>query len=93
MSRSSHGPSATSRYIFYEDSTFALQFKSTRFGVFEYGGRFVRTDAKIQLSFNGRGVAWSREASGTLNGDALSVTYNAIMSLSDFVDGVYLRAR
>jgi hypothetical protein len=70
-----------------------LQFNSGIFGFFEYGGRFARMNSGIALSFNDSSIGGPWEAAGTLNGDALSVTYNSIMSFSDFIDGVYLLSR
>jgi hypothetical protein len=83
----------SSRYVFYADSTFALQFNSATFGPFEYGGHFVRTNAGIKLNFDGWNVVGPWEASGIMNADALTVTYNSSMSLSDFIDGVYVLSR
>jgi hypothetical protein len=82
-----------SRYVFYEDSTFALQFSSPRFGLFEYNGRYSRTDSKIELSFFDSNTAGPWDATAALNGGEMSVTYNVVMSLADFVDGVYVQSR
>jgi hypothetical protein len=88
-----HGGLLGSRYVFYEDSTFALQFSSPRFGLFEYDGRYSRTDSKIELSFFDSNTAGPWNATAALNGDKMSVTYNIVMSFADFVDGVYLQSR
>jgi hypothetical protein len=93
VSAAVHGAPITSRYVFYANSTFALQFNSAILGFFEYRGRFVRTDSEITLSFNDSSIGGSWEAIGTLNGDVLSVAYNSIMSLSDFIDGDYMLSR
>jgi hypothetical protein len=77
------------RYVFYEDSTFGLQFSSQRWSFFEYTGRFARRDSLITFDWGGWSTAWG--ATGTLKGDSLTVSYNLIMQLTDFVDGVYVR--
>jgi hypothetical protein len=82
-----------SRYVFYEDSTFALQFYSASRGQFEYTGRVARADSVLDLRFDGASIAGPWIATGTLRGDTLSVSYNQIMVSSDFADGNYLRAR
>lgn len=88
-----HRSPLLSRYVLYPDSTFALQFSSGRFGLFEYAGRFSRTNAGIKLSFDAWSTAGPWEATATLDGDAVNVTYNLVMSFADFVDGVYVRSR
>jgi hypothetical protein len=90
MVASYHGK-LVSRYVFYADSSFALQFSSARFGFFEYDGRFSRTDSLITFNWNGWSAAGRWEATGTLRGDELRVRYNLIMWLTDFIDGVYVR--
>lgn len=88
-----HGHPLSSRYVFYEDSTFGLQFNSAVAGPFEYAGRFSRVNSTIKFSFVGWSVAGPWDAVGTLSGDTLSVTYNSVMSFSDFIDGAYIRSR
>ncbi|MGH7711628.1 MAG: hypothetical protein ACREOG_10100 [Gemmatimonadaceae bacterium] len=88
-----HGGKLVSRFVFYADSTFGLQFSSLRFGFFEYGGRFTRADSIISFDWDGWSSAGKWGATGTLRGDELSVKYNIIMALTDFIDGVYLRVR
>jgi hypothetical protein len=85
-----HG-SLFSRYMLYEDSTFSLQFESVAFGPFEYPGKFTRTDTLITFAFFAASTAGRWEAKGVLKGNALSVQYNLIMAMSDFIDGVYVR--
>jgi hypothetical protein len=88
-----HGGLVASRYVFYEDSTFALQFSSPRFGLFEYDGRYSRTDSKIELGFFGSNTAGPWNATADLNGGEMRVTYNSVMSMADFVDGLYVQPR
>jgi hypothetical protein len=87
-----HGHPLSSQYVFYEDSTFGLRFNSAVAGSFEYAGRFSRVSSTIKFSFAGWSVAGPWEATGTLSGDTLNVTYNSVMSFSDFIDGAYIRA-
>lgn len=88
-----HGGKILSRYVFYPEGGFALQFLSARFGFFEYTGRFTRADARITFDWDGWSAAGKWEARGLLQGDLLSVSYNVVMWLTDFVDGDYIRVR
>jgi hypothetical protein len=82
-----------SRYVLYEDSTFALQFSSVKTGFLAYLGRYVRTDTVMTFNFNDENAAGAWRAVGTLHGDSISVSYNIVMYLADFVDDVYVRSR
>ena len=84
-----HGASLSSRYVLYDDSTFALEFASVRFGVFAYAGRFTRVDSRITFQWEGWSTAGPWGAEGTLRGDSLSVKYNLVMQMTDFIDGTY----
>jgi len=77
---------ASSRYVLYDDSTFALEFTT---GV--YLGRYRRTDSRIVFSWEGWSTMGPWGAEATLRGDSLKVTYNVVMAMSDFVDGTYIR--
>ena len=87
-----HGGTLRSRFILGEEGGFSLEFFSPNFGMFEYPGRYSRDGTALELDFDG----WSRAgpwlATGTLEGDSLTVTYNVVMMLSDFVDGTYVLA-
>jgi hypothetical protein len=87
-----HG-TLSSHYVLYDDSAFALQFVSGRFGRFEYAGRYTRAGDRVALSFDGWSTAGAWEATAVLRGDSLSVKYNTVMMLSDFMDGSYVRQR
>ncbi len=87
-----HQSQVASRYVFYDDGTFGLQFSSVRWGFFEYPGRFIRADSLIMFDFGGRSTAGPWDASGTVRGDSLMVRYNELMLHSDFADGWYVRA-
>ena len=84
-----------SRYVLHQDSTFALQYLKApdgpccRWDFFEYTGRYARVNASIRLDFGGSSQAGEWLATGTIQGDSLVVTYNLVMVLSDFEDGVY----
>jgi hypothetical protein len=86
-----HGGVPTSRFVFYDDGRFGLQFSSPRFGFFEYGGTYARAGSQITFGWDGWSIAGPWGASGTLRGDTLHVSYNTIMQLSDFIDGDYVR--
>jgi len=81
-----------SRYVLYEDSTFALQYLRADRGGFEYRGRYSRADPVIVFDFNDSNLAGPWQALGAVRGDSLVVRYNDVMSLADFEDGVYVRA-
>ena len=87
------GSPFSSRYVFYDDSTFSLQFSTQGYGNFEYTGRFTRAESSITFAFDGSSIAFPWVATGTLAGDSLSVAYNDLMQHSDFVNGVYVRMR
>ena len=88
-----HGARLASRFVLYDDSTFALQFASGLFGTFEYGGRFTRADSQITFIWKGWSAAGAWGAEGTLHGNSLTVAYNDIMQLTDFIDGTYRLSR
>lgn len=80
----------SSRYVLYEDSTFALQFAGA-VRVLEYQGRYTRADSTITFDWDGWSLAGPWGATGQLSGDSLAVKYNVIMMLTDFMDGTYVR--
>ena len=74
------------RYVFYNDSTFALQ------GPFpDFPGKYSRADSLVTFHFAGWSPAGALGADGILRGDSLIVKYSLVMLLSDFEDGVFLR--
>ena len=87
-----HRGALPSRYVLYRDGTFGLQFSSPRFGFFEYTGRYTRAQSVITFDWDGWSTAGRWEASGTLRGDTLAVRYNLIMTMTDFVEGEYVRS-
>jgi hypothetical protein len=82
---------ARSRYVLYEDSSFALQYLQSS-GFFEYTGRYSRASERIDFDFDGSGSAGPWQATGTIRGDSLVITYNLLMQLDDFENGVYVLA-
>ena len=87
-----HNGMLMSRFVLYNDGTFALQFMSGRVGFFDYKGSYVRADASVGFTWEGWSTAGPWGATGTVRGDTLHVAYNNIMMLSDFVDADYVRA-
>jgi hypothetical protein len=83
---------AHSRYLFFENAgRFVLQYQNPVWGTHDYPGRFIRSGDTIDFHFEGWSVAGPWEATGTLRGDSLIVSYNSVMSWSDFEDGAYVR--
>jgi hypothetical protein len=78
-----------SRFVLYDNGAFVLQYV----GRGEYRGRYAEDKGVITFEWDGWSVAGPWGATGALSDDSLSVRYNLIMQLSDFEDGVYLRAR
>jgi len=87
-----HGSALYSRFVLYDDGTFALQYSSANFGFFDYRGTYTGETA-LEFQWEGWSTAGPWGASGTLDGETLSVKYNLIMQLTDFEDGVYTRER
>jgi hypothetical protein len=71
------------RYILYEDGTFTWDLEGS-----VYHGRYAGPTTAIAFSFDGD-PNWA--AVGTLRGETLTVTVNALMSTADFPSGVYTR--
>ncbi|MEP6507451.1 MAG: hypothetical protein ABJC63_04425 [Gemmatimonadales bacterium] len=84
-----HGGILVSRYVLYDDGSFALQFASPAYGLFEYLGKYVRSDNEIRLFFNDANLGGPWEALGTVEGTRIRVVYNGIMIGADFENGVY----
>ena len=73
-----------SRVVLYDNGAFELQYPSLGVG---YRGRHVDANGVITFEWEGTG-GW--DATGTLQGDSLTVRYNLNMQLSDFEDAVYV---
>ena len=73
-----------SRYVINADGSFALVIDG-----YELRGRYTEAEGRITFDFE-----WNNQAAGATGyfvGDAMTVTYNTMMSLSDFENGVYVR--
>jgi hypothetical protein len=81
-----------SRYVVYEDGSFAKQFFCCTWVFSELTGRYVRTGSLITFTFDDRGDGRHRAAEGVIGGDSLTVTYNLELTGVGFIGGVYLRA-
>ncbi|MGI9141028.1 MAG: hypothetical protein ACR2GJ_07970 [Gemmatimonadaceae bacterium] len=76
--------SQPSRYVLYEDGSFALQYPG-----FEYPGTWSQKDEVITFTFQ----RWPWEAIGLLYGNHMSIEYNLDMVwMGDFVSQVYVRS-
>ena len=80
-----------SRYVLYDDGTFALQFADVDGKVYEYLGRYLLAGADVSFAFWQESLAGPYGATATIAGDRLSVRYSDIMHESDFIDAVYVR--
>jgi hypothetical protein len=76
-----------SRYLLYENGSFALQYASA----LEYRGTYREASGVVTFEWEGSSAAGPWGATGSLTGDSLAVRYNLIMQLSDFEDAVYTR--
>ena len=88
-----HGSPLASRYVLYDDGTFALQYSSANYPFSELRGAYKEANALITFEWEGWNIAGPWGATGSLSDDSLSVRYNLIMQWPDFEDGVYIRAR
>jgi len=78
---------SASRYVLYDDGTFALVFPSLQ--NWELRGRYREASGRITFDFD-----WNAQRAGAtavLAGNSMTVTYNEMMYMSDFENGVYLR--
>ena len=83
---------AVSRFVFYKDGTFSLQFSNSIFGFFEYKGTYAPYAAGIDLEFNDGDLGGAWNATGILTGNSLQVNYNPIMIGADFNNGRYVES-
>ena len=83
-----------SRYVLYDDDTFALQFLLSQ-GSFQYRGTYTKANTLITFHWqdNQNVPAPWRPSSGTLTDDSLAVQYDVIMNLDGFEDAVYVRTQ
>jgi hypothetical protein len=78
----------TSQFVLYDDGGFVMQYLSI--GA-DYRGGYTEANGAVSFAWEGWSVAGSWGATGTLQGDSLTVHYNSIMQLTDFADAVYVR--
>jgi hypothetical protein len=79
------GTPRPSRFLLFEDGTFALQYA----GGGEYRGMYHTNAGTITFDWEDSNRAGPWGATGQLNGDTLTVRFNLVMGLADFEDGVY----
>lgn len=86
-----HGGVLNSRYVMYDDRTFALQYASPRFGNFEYRGTYVEANGEVVFDWEGSLGVWA--ATAIITDQSLTVSYNFRMQMDDFENGVFVRVR
>lgn len=60
-------------------------------GIAVHTGTYTRENSVIDFDFDAWSAAGPWEATGTLENDSLHVSYNAVMILTDFESGTYVR--
>jgi hypothetical protein len=80
----------SSRFILYDNGSFMLEYPAVNGA---YRGKYTESNGAINFEWEGWSRAGPWGASGTINGDALSVEYNLIMMLTDFEDAAYTLVR
>jgi hypothetical protein len=82
-----------SRFVLYENGAFGLQYPSIGAGGYEYRGQYQKANGVIMFlfEFQGRsvGTPWD-DATGTLEGNLLTVQYHEQMKHADFENAVYV---
>jgi dipeptidyl aminopeptidase/acylaminoacyl peptidase len=84
-----HSSGLLSRYVLYSDGSFELHYRSGFLRILLYRGRYTREGPELSFDFATQSVAGPWQATGTLDGERLTIQYNQIMMWSDFEDGVY----
>lgn len=79
---------AASRFLLYDDGTFALQYVTVPG---DYRGTYAERDGAIAFQWDERSNAGAWTADGTLTSETLSVHFNVLMQMDDFEDAVYTR--
>jgi hypothetical protein len=77
-----------SRFVVYDNGAFVLQYPSL--GELGYRGGYRDANGVIVFEWEGWSVAGPWGATGTLEGQSLTVRYNEIMQHTDFEDAVYV---
>jgi hypothetical protein len=74
-----------SRFVLYDDGTFALQYG----GPGDYLGTYRETNGIVTFGWEGSSTAGPWGATGMLGEKTLTVRFNLVMQMSDFEDAVY----
>ena len=85
-----HEWTSGSRYVLYDDGTFALQYLYSQGG--EYRGTYTEANGLVTLHWQLNqdvAVPW-RPVTATLVADSLTVQYGVGMNMDDFEDAVYI---
>ena len=82
----------TPRIILSATGTFAYRHELSA-GVYEIEGTFFRIDSAIGLLFNVGSTGGGWNASATVRGDTLVVTFGPVAQQVGFVDGTFVRVR
>jgi hypothetical protein len=80
-----------SRFVLYDNGAFVLEYVSL--GELGYRGGYKDANGVLIFGWEGWSVAGSWGATGTLQGECLTVQYNLIMQHTDFEDAVYALMR
>ena len=80
-----------SRFVLYDNGAFVLQYPSSGPGDGRLRGEYQNANGVITFlfEFQGRRVGSPWDATGTLDGDSLTVYYTESMHHNDFEDAVY----
>jgi hypothetical protein len=77
-----------SRFVLYDNGAFVLQFPTLTVVGDGYRGGSTEVNGAITFEWEGWSVAGPWGATGTLNGNSLTVQYNPTMQGTDFEDAV-----
>jgi hypothetical protein len=82
-----------SRFVLYHNGAFELQYPPSQYRSGLYRGAYQDTNGVIMFLFEFQGrcvaTAWD-DATGTLNGNVLTVQYNWNMQQAEFESGLYV---
>jgi hypothetical protein len=79
-----------SRFVLYDNGAFLLHFPTVAGD--GYRGGYAEVNGIITFQWEGWNVAGPWGATGTLQGNSLTVHYNPVMQGADFEDAVYMLA-
>ncbi|MDX1646505.1 MAG: hypothetical protein R3304_05125 [Longimicrobiales bacterium] len=80
-----------SRYVLDTTGGFELQYLSSSLAYHALPGTYAREGSELRFDFEAWSLAGPWKATGILEKDTLRVSYNVVMLLSDFQDGVFIR--